>query len=171
MRAALESPAYADGGRHQLPIARSRPPRLAAGGDLGARVPDRFRNAPRGAVEGRLCLQVQGTGFSGTLVGINRPADPARFYFPSVGVAGAVTAVLDFKPAVSGSKTPRKAVLSLHDPTLREAVRIAGATRPLAADFTAPLAYYPHLPFLGLMEAIRVDRYFSHRGFDDVAAL
>ncbi|MGA7880565.1 MAG: hypothetical protein WCD63_06815 [Terrimicrobiaceae bacterium] len=119
---------------------------------------------PREVRERRLRLQVREAGFGGTLVGINRPANPAKFYIPSVGVAGAVTAVLDFKPTVSGSKTPRKAVLSLHDPTLRETVRIAGETRPLAADFTAPLAYYPHRPFLGLMEAIRVDRYYRTAG-------
>ena len=68
-------------------------------------------------------------------VGINRPADPAKFYFPSVGVAAAVTAVLDFKPAAPNSKAPREVLLSLHDPTLRETVRIADATLPLAADF------------------------------------
>jgi pimeloyl-ACP methyl ester carboxylesterase len=115
---------------------------------------------PRQVHERRIRLQVRAAGFGGTLVGINRPADPAKFYFPSVGVAGAVTAVLDFKPAAPNSKTPCEVVLSLHDPTLRETVQIAGVTRPLAADFTAPLAYYPHPPFLGLMEAMRVDRYY-----------
>lgn len=34
-------------------------------------------------------------------------------------------------------ETPREVLLSLHDPTLREAVRIAGKTRPLAADYRA----------------------------------
>ena len=63
---------------------------------------------PREVRERRLRLQVREAGFGGTLVGINRPANPAKFYFPSVGVAGAVTAVLDFKPTVSGSKRPAK---------------------------------------------------------------
>jgi hypothetical protein len=119
---------------------------------------------PKQVHENRIRLHVRDAGFGGTLVGINRPADPAKFYFPSVGVAGAVTAVLDFKPAAPGSKAPREVLLSLHDPTLRETVRIAGATRPLAADFTAPLAYYPHPLFLGLMEAMRVDRYYRTAG-------
>lgn len=116
-------------------------------------------DTPKQVHENRIRLQVRDAGFGGTLVGIDRPANPARFYFPSVGVAGATTAVLDFKPA-PGSKASREVLLSLHDPTMRETVRIAGATRPLAADFTAPLAYYPHPRFLGLMEAMRVDRYY-----------
>ena len=114
--------------------------------------------------ERRLRLQVREAGSGGTLVGINRPANPAKFYFPSVGVAGAVTAVLDFKPTVSGSKTPRKAVLSLHDPTLRETVRIAGTTRPLAAISPRHSLIIRTRPFLGLMEAIRVDRYYRTAG-------
>jgi hypothetical protein len=121
-------------------------------------------DTPRQVHERRIRLQVRDAGFGGTLVGINRPADPAKFYFPSVGVAGAVTAVLDFKTAAPNSKASREVVLSLYDPTLRETVRIAGATRPLAADFTAPLAYYPYPPFLGLMEAMRVDRYYRTAG-------
>ena len=119
---------------------------------------------PKQVHEDRIRRRVRDAGFGGTLVGINRPADPAKFYFPSVGVAGAVTAVLDFKPAAPGSRAPREVLLSLHDPTLRETVRIAGVTRPLAADFTAPLAYYPHPLFLGLMEAMRVDRYYRTAG-------
>ena len=119
---------------------------------------------PKQVHEDRIRLHVRDAGFGGTLVGINRPADPAKFYFPSVGVVGAVTAVLDFKPAAPSSKAPREVLLSLHDPTVRETVQIAGATRPLAADFTAPLAYYPHPLFLGLMEAMRVDRYYGTAG-------
>ena len=132
----------------------------------GTWAPDYFTafETPTEVREKRIRLQVHNAGFGGTLVGINRPADPAKFYFPSVGVAGAVTAVLDFKPAAPNSKAPREVVLSLHDPTLRETVRIAGATRPLAADFTAPLAYYPHPLFLGLIEAMRVDRYYRTAG-------
>ena len=131
----------------------------------GTWAPSYFRafETPRQVHEKRIRLQVRAAGFGGTLVGINRPADPAKFYFPSVGVAGAVTAVLDFKPAAPNSKA-REVVLSLHDPTLRETVKMAGVTRPLAADFTAPLAYYPHPPFLGLMEAMRVDRYYRTAG-------
>jgi hypothetical protein len=121
-------------------------------------------DTPRQVHARSIRLQLRNAGFGGALIGINRPANPAKFYFPSVGVAGAVTAVLDFKPATANSKAPREAVLLLHDPTLRETVRIAGATRPLAADFTAPLAYYPHPLFLGLMEAMRVDRYYRTAG-------
>lgn len=123
-------------------------------------------DTPRQVHENRIRLQVRDAGFGGMLVGINRPADPPKDYFPSVGVAGAVTTVLDFKPAAPGSKAPREVLLSLHDPTLRETVRIAGVNHPLAADFTAPLAYYPHPRFLGLMEAMRVDRFYRTAGLE-----
>jgi pimeloyl-ACP methyl ester carboxylesterase len=43
-------------------------------------------------------------------------------------------------------------------------IRLAGISRPLAADFTAPLAFYPDPPLLGLKEAMRVDRYFTTAG-------
>ena len=44
---------------------------------------------PKQVHEKRIRLQVRDAGFGGTLVGINRPADPTKFYFPSVGVARA----------------------------------------------------------------------------------
>ena len=149
----------ADGTSYQLRVASSSR-------QEGTWAPGYFTafDTPKQVHEKRVRLQVRDAGFGGTLVGINRPADPAKFYFPSVGVAGAVTAVLDFKPAAPGSKAPHEVLLSLHDPTLRETARIAGLTRPLAADFTAPLAYYPHPLFLGLMEAMRVDRYYRTAG-------
>ena len=46
-----------------------------------------------------------------------------------------VTATVDFKGT--------DATLALRDPCERPEARVGGATRPLAADFSAPLAYYP----------------------------
>ena len=91
-----------------------RPPR----GEEGAWAPDYFTafETPKEVREKRVRLQVHNAGLGGTFVGINRPADPANS-LPSVGVAGAVTAVLDFKPAAPNSKAAREVVLSLHDPT------------------------------------------------------
>ena len=67
---------------------------------------------PKQVHEDRIRRRVRDAGFGGTLVGINRPADPAKFYFPSVGVAAAVTAVLDFKPAAPAEGTSRGAVVT-----------------------------------------------------------
>lgn len=72
--------------------------------------------------------------------------------------------MLGFDRVAGGEQPARDVVLSLHDPSLRETVQIAGATRPLAADFTAPLAYYPHPRFLGIMEMMRVDHYYRTAG-------
>lgn len=113
---------------------------------------------PKQVHENRIRIQVRDAGYGATLVGIRRTSNPKKDFFPDEGVAGAVTAVLDFKSARSSAS--RDVLLSLHDPTLRETVRIAGSTRPLAADFTAPLAFYPAPRFLGLMEAIHADRYY-----------
>jgi pimeloyl-ACP methyl ester carboxylesterase len=124
---------------------------------------DIFRT-PEQVNEKRLRVQVRDSGFGGVLVGVHKPADPEKSFLPAVGVAAPVTAVLDFSGSPAGEQPARDVVLSLHDPTLRETVQIAGATRPLAADFTAPLAYYPHPRFLGLMEMLRVDRYYKTAG-------
>jgi hypothetical protein len=123
-----------------------------------------FFNTPSQVKEKRLRVQVRDAGFGAPLVGVHRSTDPRKEFLPEVGVAAPVTAVVRFLPSSSRAPAVRDVVLSLHDPTLRETVRLAGATRPLAADFTAPLAYYPHPRFLGLKEAMRVDRYFDTAG-------
>jgi len=123
-----------------------------------------FFRTPQQVDEKRLRVQVRDAGFGGVLVGVNKPADPKKSLLPAVGVAAPVTAVLDFNGSTAGPQPSRDVVLSLHDPTLRETVQIAGSTRPLAADFTAPLAHYPSPLFLGLMEMLRVDRYYRRAG-------
>jgi hypothetical protein len=123
-----------------------------------------FFRTPGQVDEKRLRVQVRDSGFGGVLVGVHKPADPEKSFLPTVGVAAPVTAVLDFNGSAAGEQPARDVVLSLHDPTLRETVQIAGSTRPLAADFTAPLAHYPSPLFLGLMEMLRVDRYYRRAG-------
>lgn len=88
-------------------------------------------------------------GLGGALVGV-RKTDPLEAFSPRVGVTAPVTAVLDFK----GDDV----TLSLIDPTKKSRARIAGSERILDADFSAPLAYYPHQSELwkGLMGALRV---------------
>lgn len=96
-------------------------------------------------------------GVGGALVGI-RKTDPAVPFSPWVGVTAPVTALLNFKGG--------DATLSLVDPDARETARIGGKTRVTAADFSAPLAYYPQKSetWEGLMGAIRVDDYMNITG-------
>ncbi len=99
--------------------------------------------------------RVDGTG--GALIGV-RKTDPLEPFSPLVGVTAPVTATLDFK----GSDV----TLSLIDPTKQTNARIAGKTRILDADFSAPLAYYPQQPEMweGLMGAVRVSKHMGITG-------
>ena len=96
-------------------------------------------------------------GIGGTLVGIHKPT-PLPAHHPRVGITSPVTATIDFNG--------NTATLTLLNPTKRDRVRIAGANRTLAADFSAPLSYYPHESELwhGLMGALRVDSYMKTTG-------
>jgi pimeloyl-ACP methyl ester carboxylesterase len=100
----------------------------------------------------------------GVLVGVYKPADPMKYFLPLVGVAVPVTATLDFTPSVSIPGRMRDATLTLYDPTRRETVRIDGNQRTLAADFGAPLAYYPESGSLGLMAMFRPANYENRAG-------
>lgn len=96
-------------------------------------------------------------GIGGTLVGIRRK-HPREAFAPNVGITAPVTATLDFKGG--------EAVLALRDPSVQQKAAVAGSLRPLAADFSAPLAYYPHVNELitGLMGALRVGKYMDTTG-------
>jgi pimeloyl-ACP methyl ester carboxylesterase len=96
-------------------------------------------------------------GAGGALVGIRETTTPEPFT-PSGGITAPVTAILDFHG--------HDATLSLRDPTRQSEARVAGTLRPLAADFSAPLAYYPTVneTLLGLMETLRADRYMTRSG-------
>ena len=98
--------------------------------------------------------------WGGVLVGVYKPADPRKYFLPPVGLAVAVTAALDFTRASSSVTGAHEATLALYDPTRRDIVQIEGAKRPLAADFAAPLAYYPEPGLIrGLMAMIRPAEY------------
>jgi hypothetical protein len=96
-------------------------------------------------------------GFGGALVGM-RKASPLEPFSPRIGVTAPVTAVLDFKG--------RDVTLSLLDPSAKTKARIHGTDRALDADFSAPLAHYPHESELwnGLMGAIHADERMSTTG-------
>lgn len=97
-------------------------------------------------------------GVGGELVGFRHPATPDPFVLPGRTLASPVTATLDFHG--------RDAVLSLQDPRSRSTVRVLGAARPLAADFSAPLASYRPVSelWVGFMAAIRADHYIGRTG-------
>jgi hypothetical protein len=81
-------------------------------------------------------------GFGGILVGIHKPQEPRKWFLPKVGVSAPVTAIADFEEAASRATV--NVTLTLYDPTRRDRLPLAQRTRPLAADFGAPLAYYPN---------------------------
>jgi pimeloyl-ACP methyl ester carboxylesterase len=96
-------------------------------------------------------------GIGGALVGVHK-TDPLEHFSPLVGVTAPVTAVLDFHS--------RDATLMLLDPGRKPRIRHAGTERPVTADFTAPLAFYPKKSefWNGLMGAIRVDAHMKTTG-------
>jgi hypothetical protein len=72
-------------------------------------------------------------GVGGTLVGVRNPNPRAPFSLDD-GIAGAVTAVLEFRGT--------NATLVLFNPIRVSTTRLMGSSQPLAADFSAPLCYY-----------------------------
>src|SRR6516164_2028731 len=103
--------------------------------------------------------------WGGILVGVRKPPDPRRYFLPHVGVACPVTAILDFRPSGAAATRTSEATIILYDPTRRSTVRLAGAQRPLAADFAAPLAYYPEPGLrLGIMAMMRPQNYEQRAG-------
>ena len=96
-------------------------------------------------------------GIGGTLVGI-RKETPRQTFAPKVGITAPVTATLDFHG--------KNATLALHDPNTQTKAQVAGISRPLAADFSAPLAYYPQVneTIAGIMGAISVGKYMDITG-------
>ena len=102
--------------------------------------------------------------WGGELVGVYKPADPRKDFLPAVGLAVPVTAALEFTASGSGPKRVRDVTLALYDPTRRDTIPVGAAKRPLAADFGAPLAYYPNPKLLGLMAMLRGADYYQRAG-------
>jgi pimeloyl-ACP methyl ester carboxylesterase len=97
------------------------------------------------------------TGVGGALVGNHSPS-PQPPHVRPCGVNAAVTATLEFRG--------REVLLTLLDPSVRKTARVAGAERPLAADFSAPLAAYPQGSefWNGISATLRVEKYMSETG-------
>lgn len=96
-------------------------------------------------------------GYGGSLVGL-RKTSPLEPFSPKIGITAPVTAVLDFQG--------RDVTLALLDPTVKPKARIAAKERVLEADFSAPLAHYPHESELwhGLIGAIHADEQMGITG-------
>ena len=104
-----------------------------------------------------LRTSIQNDGFGGALVGI-RKTTPLEPFMPKVGNVAPITATLSFH----GTDVS----LSLNDPTVQSTAWINGVSKPLAADFTAPIAYLPRRNELisGLMGLIDVQTTLSQCG-------
>jgi pimeloyl-ACP methyl ester carboxylesterase len=148
----------------------NRPLTFSAGGDSyrlqftpgtakGIWSPDTFTSfvpAARVSLKNIRRRNVQ-TGVGGALVGVRHkhPREPFTFQW---GVTGPVTATLDFRG--------HDATLTLHDPEKQPSAIVAGVTRPLQADFSAPLAYYPgvHDFLVGILAAMHVNNFIGQTG-------
>ena len=101
-------------------------------------------------------------GFGGVVVGVHKPDEPQKWLLPKVGVSAAVTVITDFDRTASRGAVG--VTLTLYDPTRRDRVTLAHKTRPLAADFGAPLAYYPDPWLLEYAALINPVKYAEREG-------
>ena len=103
-----------------------------------------------------LRADIRRPGFGGALVAVMDGPATAGPNRPLKGYAKPWTAVAEFG-ATTGGRTP--VTIRLLDPDIVDHVRLAGAQRPLAADFTAQLAYYPPVNELlfGALAMLRSD--------------
>ena len=85
--------------------------------------------------------------------------NPPEKFAPAQGLTAPVTATLDFHVT--------DATLVLRLPAKQPEAMVEGKTRPLAADFSAPISYYEppaNLFFVGIMGALRAARYEKKTG-------
>jgi triacylglycerol esterase/lipase EstA (alpha/beta hydrolase family) len=97
-------------------------------------------------------------GVGGALVGVRRLNPPEKFA-PPRGITAPVTATLDFHA--------RDATLALRRPAKQLTATVEGKVRPLAANFSAPLSYYPppaNLMFAGLLGGFKATNYPAPTG-------
>ena len=97
-------------------------------------------------------------GVGGALVGV-RIVNPPEKFMPAKGITAPVTATLDFHAT--------DATLALRRPAKQPMASVEGKTRPLAANFSAPISYYQppgNLLLIGLMAGLRSNRYMDKTG-------
>src|SRR6266705_560467 len=92
-------------------------------------------------------------GVGGALVGVRKVNPPEKFA-PPRGITAPVAATLDFHA--------KDATLALRRPAKQLTATVEGKVRPLAANFSAPLSYYPppaSLMFAGLLGGFKATNY------------
>lgn len=97
-------------------------------------------------------------GVGGALVGV-RLVNPPEKFAPRRGITAPVTATLDFHA--------KDATLALRRPAKQLTVNVEGKTRPLAANFSAPLSYYPppgNLLVMGFLGGLKNSNYPAPTG-------
>ncbi len=102
-------------------------------------------------------LNVQ-NGVGGALVGV-RAETPRENFAPFKGITAPVTATLDFRGT--------DATLALQRPAKQPTAKVDGKVRPLAADYTAAIAYHrppANLLLVGLMAGLRSSHYIEKTG-------
>ena len=97
-------------------------------------------------------------GVGGALIGV-RIVNPPEKFAPVKGITAPVTATLGFRAT--------DATLALRRPAKQPMASVEGKTRPLAANFSAPIGYYQpprNLLFVSLMAMIRSSHYMEKTG-------
>src|SRR5215469_4521741 len=97
-------------------------------------------------------------GVGGSLVGV-RMLNPPEKFAPARGITSPVTATLDFHA--------RDATLALRRPRKQPTANIEGKVRPLNANFSAPISYYPppaSLLFAGFLGGLKNSNYPAPTG-------
>jgi pimeloyl-ACP methyl ester carboxylesterase len=92
-------------------------------------------------------------GVGGALVGV-RQLNPPEKFAPRRGITAPVTATLDFHAT--------NATLALRRPAKQPTANVEGKTRPLAANFSAPISYYKppsNLTLVGLVGGFEARNY------------
>jgi pimeloyl-ACP methyl ester carboxylesterase len=97
-------------------------------------------------------------GVGGALVGV-RQLNPPEKFAPPRGITAAVTATLDFRG--------KDATLALRRPAKQPTASVEGKTRPLEANFSAPISYYKppsNLALVGLVGGFEAKHYPAQIG-------
>ena len=97
-------------------------------------------------------------GVGGALVGV-RKVDPPEKFAPRRGITAPVTATLDFHAT--------NATLALRRPAKQLTATVEGKVRPLNANFSAPISYFPppgSLMLVGLLGGFRATEYPAPTG-------
>ena len=97
-------------------------------------------------------------GVGGALVGV-RLVNPPDKFAPRRGITAAVTTTLDFHG--------KDATLALRRPAKQPTASVEGKTRPLAANFSAPISYYKppsNLALVGLVGGFEAKHYPAQIG-------